>query len=162
MAEVGALLSFAVFPVAADEDIQSFCGEPKSLSFNEFCGIRKRAALITAGKGTVAGRAVPKLTSPGRIQPGKLDVLQSAQAVSCKTGRIRTECDQGVTSAKQNLEFEPLEHSVYHGRQRLGRYVRIAARRYAAYDARNRLLGKFKKRKDAWAAIGRASAGAAQ
>jgi hypothetical protein len=41
MAEVGALLSFAVFPVAADEGIQGFCGEPKSLNFNEFCGIRK-------------------------------------------------------------------------------------------------------------------------
>jgi hypothetical protein len=49
--------------------------------------------------------------------------------------------------------FEPLEHSVYDGRQRLGRYVRISARRYAAYDSHDRLLGDFKKRKDAYTAV---------
>jgi hypothetical protein len=53
----------------------------------------------------------------------------------------------------KNPDFEPLEHSVYNGRQRLGRYVRIAARRYAAYDSHDRLLGDFKKRKDAYTAI---------
>src|ERR1035437_9811777 len=56
-------------------------------------------------------------------------------------------------AADKKLDFEPLEHSVYSGRRRLGRYVRIAARRYAAYDSHDRLLGDFKKRKDAWAAI---------
>jgi hypothetical protein len=56
-------------------------------------------------------------------------------------------------AADKKLDFEPLEHSVYCGRQRLGRYVRIAARRYAAYDSHDRLLGDFKKRKDAWAAV---------
>jgi hypothetical protein len=50
-------------------------------------------------------------------------------------------------------DFEPLEHSVYSGRQRLGRYVRIRPRRYVAYDSRDRLLGNFKKRKEAWSAI---------
>lgn len=40
----------------------------------------------------------------------------------------------------KHLEFEPLYHSVYNGRHRLGHYVRIALRQYAAYDARNRLL----------------------
>ena len=50
-------------------------------------------------------------------------------------------------------DFEPFEHSVYSGQQRLGRYVRIAARRYAAYDSHDRLLGDFKKRKDAWTAV---------
>jgi hypothetical protein len=69
---------------------------------------------------------------------------------------------KGLRPQNKTLSSSPLEHSVYHGRRRLGRYIRIAAKRYAAYDARNRLLGKFKKSKDAWAAIGRASAGAAQ
>jgi hypothetical protein len=55
--------------------------------------------------------------------------------------------------ANNKHDFEPLEHSVYSGRHRLGRYVRIAARRYAAYDSHDRLLGNFKKRKDAWAAV---------
>jgi hypothetical protein len=59
-------------------------------------------------------------------------------------------------------DFEPLEHSVYSGRQRLGRYVRIASRRYAAYDSRDRLLGNFKKGKDAWSAISQISEGHSQ
>ena len=49
--------------------------------------------------------------------------------------------------------FEPLEHSVYVGRQRLGRYERIARARYKVYDARDRLIGSFRKRADALAAI---------
>jgi len=64
--------------------------------------------------------------------------------------------------ANKNPDFERLEHFVYHGRQRLGRYTRIAAQRYAAYDANDCPLGDFRKRKDAWAAISRAAAGAAQ
>jgi hypothetical protein len=56
-------------------------------------------------------------------------------------------------AARNKPDFEPLEHSVYSGRQRLGRYVRVAPRRYAAYDSGDRLLGNFKKRKDAWSAI---------
>lgn len=50
-------------------------------------------------------------------------------------------------------EFEPLEHSVYHGRERLGRYSRIGQKLYAAFDAKDRLLGEFKRRKDAYAAV---------
>jgi hypothetical protein len=57
-------------------------------------------------------------------------------------------------------DFEPLEHSVYIGRLRLGRYKRIAKRRYAAYDARDRLIGSFMKRADALAAIDLAVRGA--
>jgi len=55
----------------------------------------------------------------------------------------------------EELEFEPLSHSVYDGRQRLGHYVRIAHRQYAAYDARNRPLGKFASTGAAFAAVGR-------
>lgn len=49
--------------------------------------------------------------------------------------------------------FEPLAHSVYVGRQRLGRYVRVAETRYEGYDARDRLIGSFRKRADALAAV---------
>jgi hypothetical protein len=41
--------------------------------------------------------------------------------------------------------FERLEHSVYVGRLRLGRYERIAKGKYAAYDTCGRLLGRFRR-----------------
>jgi hypothetical protein len=46
----------------------------------------------------------------------------------------------------QQPEFEPLEHSVNLGRERLGRYSRIGQKLYAAFDAKDRLLGQFKRR----------------
>jgi len=69
---------------------------------------------------------------------------------------------QGVSDADPKPKFEPVEHSVYVGRCRLGRYSRIAPRKYAAFDACDRPLGEFKRRKDAWKAIGRAGEGVAQ
>ena len=62
-------------------------------------------------------------------------------------------CSIGV----QQPEFEPLEHSVYFGRERLGRYSRIGLKLYAAFDAKDRLLGEFKRRKDAYAAVSRSA-----
>lgn len=56
-------------------------------------------------------------------------------------------------ATSQKPDFEPLEYAVYWGRQRLGRYVRTGARRYAAYDSHDGPLGAFEKRDDAWAAI---------
>jgi hypothetical protein len=53
----------------------------------------------------------------------------------------------------QQPEFEPLEHSVYLGRERLGRYSRIGPKLYAAFDAKDRLLGEFKRHKEAYAAV---------
>ena len=66
------------------------------------------------------------------------------------TGKVFT-----TRSAGRTVKFEPLERSIYIGRQRLGRYIRIGVRRYAAYDASNRLLGRFSKRTDALSAIDR-------
>jgi hypothetical protein len=43
----------------------------------------------------------------------------------------------------RSSEFEPLGHSVYVGRLRIGRYERISKRRYAAFDAFDRLIGRF-------------------
>jgi hypothetical protein len=63
---------------------------------------------------------------------------------------------------KKKSDFEPLEHSVYRGRRRLGRYARVAPKRYAAYDADDRPLGEFKRRKKAYAAVGRNSERGAQ
>jgi hypothetical protein len=53
----------------------------------------------------------------------------------------------------KRADFEPLEHSVYLGRERLGRCSRIGQKLYAAFDAKDRLLGRFKRLKDAYAAV---------
>ncbi|MEJ1937729.1 hypothetical protein WDZ92_46650, partial [Nostoc sp. NIES-2111] len=57
-------------------------------------------------------------------------------------------------------KFEPLEHSVYCGRQRLGRYSQTGKKSYAAFDARDRFLGQFKSRRAAYAAVGQSARGA--
>jgi hypothetical protein len=67
----------------------------------------------------------------------------------------------GHSLGRADRAFEPLAHTVYEGRSRLGRYELVQVspvKRYAAYDARNRLLGRFQTRKAAWAAIRRAAA----
>jgi len=66
-----------------------------------------------------------------------------------------SQCNVSVSGSigVQQPEFDPLEHSVYLGRERLGRYSRIAPKLYAAFDAKDRLLGEFKGRKDAYAAV---------
>jgi hypothetical protein len=71
---------------------------------------------------------------------------------SPETNRARRPAE--IPQRKQR-NFEPLYHSVYDGRERLGHYIRIAPRRYAAYDAHNRLLGKFGSKAAAFAAVGR-------
>ncbi len=49
------------------------------------------------------------------------------------------------TTILQRPDLEPLEHSVYLGRERLGRYSRIGQELYAAFDAKDRLLGECAK-----------------
>jgi hypothetical protein len=58
------------------------------------------------------------------------------------------------------LPFEPLAHSVYIGRQRLGRYARTAPNSYAAYDSEDCPLGEFSQPQDACAAVTGSSVGA--
>ena len=67
---------------------------------------------------------------------------------------------QSVSAALPKQEFEPLEHSVYEGRRHLGRYVRIGATLFAAYDAEGRPLGEFSRLHDAYAAVSCISEGA--
>jgi hypothetical protein len=74
-----------------------------------------------------------------------------------KLSAIKELCRQGTILQGKPAEFEPLEHSVYFGRERLGRYSRIGPKLYAAFDADDRLLGKFKRRKDAYAAVSNGS-----
>jgi hypothetical protein len=67
-----------------------------------------------------------------------------------------------VGSIAQNSEFERLSHSVYEGRERLGCYERIAAKRYAARNATGRLLGKIRGLKAADSAVIRCVDGGAR
>lgn len=62
-----------------------------------------------------------------------------------KPGRIASSGDQP--------DFPPLDHSVYLGRERLGRYLRIGKRLYAAYDAGDLHLGNFKSRQAAYRSV---------
>jgi len=48
---------------------------------------------------------------------------------------------------------KPIEHSVYLGRERLGRYVQMDHKRFKAFDALDRPLGNFRIRAGALAAI---------
>jgi hypothetical protein len=66
------------------------------------------------------------------------------QKISEQT-KVRTAADPAELEPSSSSEFEPLEHSVYVGRQRLGRYERTGKRKYAAFDADDRLLGRFTK-----------------
>jgi hypothetical protein len=74
---------------------------------------------------------------------------------------IKELCRRDRILQGKQVEFEPLEHSVYLGRERLGRYSRIGPKLYAAFDTDDRLLGEFKRRKDAYAAVSNASCKAA-
>jgi hypothetical protein len=60
----------------------------------------------------------------------------------------------------KRADFERLEHSVYLGRERLGRCSRIGQKLYAAFDAKDRLLGRFKRLRNAYAAVSRESCAA--
>jgi hypothetical protein len=53
-------------------------------------------------------------------------------------------------------EWEPIEHSIYLGRKRLGRYVQIDRKRFKAFDAIDRPLGNFRVRARALGAIRKA------
>jgi hypothetical protein len=56
-------------------------------------------------------------------------------------------------------EQEPIEHSVYIGRERLGRYVQTGAKKFEAFDAKDRPLGNFRVRERMLAVIRKAARG---
>jgi hypothetical protein len=51
--------------------------------------------------------------------------------------------------------WKKVEHSVYFGRERLGRYVQTDVKKFQAFDANDRLLGGYRDRAKALAAIRR-------
>jgi hypothetical protein len=69
------------------------------------------------------------------------------------TSRPTSKAACGVRGA---LRREPIEHSLYFGRERLGRYVQIDYKRFKAFDHHDRFLGNFRKRARALAAIRKA------
>jgi hypothetical protein len=59
-----------------------------------------------------------------------------------------------TSEARERLKA--VEHSLYFGRERLGRYVQLGHKRFKAFDADDRPLGKFCSRTRALAAIRKA------
>jgi hypothetical protein len=54
------------------------------------------------------------------------------------------------------LRKKPIEHSLYFGRERLGRYVKVDRKTFKAFNSKNRRLGTFRTRARALAAIRKA------
>jgi hypothetical protein len=67
-------------------------------------------------------------------------------------GNARAVCSTNVPRP----EFKPIEHSVYIGRERLGRYVQADRNKYKAFDANDDPLGNFRVRARMLAAIDKA------
>jgi hypothetical protein len=59
-------------------------------------------------------------------------------------------------SSSKKARWKPIEHSLYLGRERLGRYVQTERKLFKAFDARDRPLGIFLTRMRALDAIGKA------
>jgi hypothetical protein len=69
---------------------------------------------------------------------------------------------QDVSAARPKQKFDPLEHSVYIGRQFLGRYERVGKSKFATFDAHDRPLGRFNKLANAQKAFNRFAVGGKQ
>jgi hypothetical protein len=54
------------------------------------------------------------------------------------------------------ITSEPIDHAVYLGRSRLGRYSRDGDNLFEAFDAKDKYLGSFPSATDALVAIDRA------
>src|SRR6516165_2490285 len=111
------------------------------------------AARVSAGMGNQSGTS--RLVGPAELPTDKKikdlthgETIEHPDVFPCLSHRVVSNND-----ALQASDFAPLEHSVYIGRRRLGRYTRVSLGLYAAYDACNRQLGRFTKRADALAAI---------
>ena len=72
------------------------------------------------------------------------------------TGKLKSRsCRKRTLSriTQKSKQQGPVEHSVYVGRERLGRYLKFDRKRYTAFDAGDRSLGVFCTRTRALAAI---------
>jgi hypothetical protein len=99
---------------------------------------------------------------PGSTTKSKENQRLAGEALPCPPALGREQNAKSPADVGENAgsmfparsgEFEPLEHSVYEGRRRLGCYVRIAPTWYAAFDAEDRPLGEFSGPQDAYTAV---------
>ena len=60
------------------------------------------------------------------------------------------------TTCGNRKRQKTVEHSLYYGRERLGRYLQLDRKRFKAFDACDRPLGNFRVRTRALAAIRKA------
>jgi hypothetical protein len=67
---------------------------------------------------------------------------------------------QSLSAPFPKPKFEPLFHSVYIGRERLGRYVQTDRNKYKAFDANDQPLGNFRVRARMLTTIRKAARGA--
>jgi hypothetical protein len=58
---------------------------------------------------------------------------------------------------EKRQKYRPIEHSVYIGRERLGRYVQSGPKKYRAFAANDRPLGNFRVHARVLAAIRKAA-----
>lgn len=68
-------------------------------------------------------------------------------------GSSKHEQSSPVIVCRPARKPKPIEHSLYLGRERLGRYRQLNRKRFKAFDARDRPLGNFRLRARALAAI---------
>lgn len=85
-----------------------------------------------------------------------------ANGLAADLGKSTSIETQRVSDARPKPKFDSLEHSVYLGRQRLGRYVQTDRKKFKAFDANDRLLGNFRIRNRMLAAIRKAAARSAR
>ena len=83
--------------------------------------------------------------------------LKKAKSLAGSLGKSNFVEYQSVLAPIPKRKNVPLLHAVYFGRERLGHYVRISSKRYNAYDAENRPLGRFRGRSAAYAAVSKAA-----
>lgn len=88
-----------------------------------------------------------------------LKILNTASRTVPLTGKLKgRSCRKRTLSriTQKSTQQEPVEHSVYVGRERLGQYLKFDRKRYTAFDAGDRPLGVFCTRTRALAAIRKA------
>jgi hypothetical protein len=85
------------------------------------------------------------------------DAILAVQPIR-QTGKSNRSCRKRtpLRFTREAPQQDPIEHSVYLGRERLGRYLKFDCNRYRAFDADDRALGNFLSRPKALAAIRKA------
>ena len=90
-----------------------------------------------------------------RKTPDTTPAFKAARLTGKSNGRSRRKRTP-LRIAHKTPQQEPIEHSVYLGRERLGRYQKIDRKLYKAFDADDRPLGNFRTQTRALVAIRKA------